>query len=71
MSPKLRTEVLYSRKRDKLPWHTPPHRNSDRTDAYLFTAACLDHEPILGHSTARLEAFEAMLLDTARSYTHE
>ena len=71
MSPKLRQEVLSFRKRGGLPWHSPPHRNSDRTDAYLFTAACFNHVPIVGHSVQRLESFERSLLETARQSCRE
>lgn len=71
MSSRQREEILSIRKRQEVPWHNPPHRNSDRTDAYLFTAACLNHVPIIGHSLERMEAFQATLLDTARAHVRE
>ena len=71
MTPELRKEVLEVRRCNQLPWHSPPHRRSDRTDAYLFTAACYEHAPFIGESVDRLTTFESTLLETARPLSSE
>ncbi len=65
-----REDLLTWRKEHQRPWHSPPHRDSDRTDAYLFTAACYEHQYHIGHSVERLRDFEERLLKTAREHTH-
>lgn len=62
MSGKARTELLEWRKSRKHPWHSPPHWKSDRTNRYLFTAACFEHAPIIGCSARRMAEFEENLL---------
>lgn len=66
-----RNEVLAFRKRQQLPWHSPPHLTSDRADAWLFTAACYCHAAIIGYSVERLAAFEQALLRTVRDHANE
>jgi putative transposase len=65
-----RAEMLAWRKEDKRPWHSPPHRQSDRTDAYLFTAACYEHTNHIGYSIERMTNFEERLLRVAREHAH-
>jgi putative transposase len=60
-----RLETMHRRMTSQRPWHGPPHFRSDTTDRYLFTAACLNHWPIAGHTRDRLAEFERALLDTA------
>lgn len=69
LSPKQRGELLAHRKSNKLPWHSPPHRNSDRTDRYMFTAACYEHLPHAGRSPDRMNDFESRLTETASANT--
>lgn len=71
MTPRQRDEALAFRKRQGLPWHSPPHRRSDRTDAYLFTAACYEHTPVIGHSLERIAVFERVLLEAASAHCRE
>lgn len=66
-----RDEVLAFRKRQQLPWHSPPHRSSDGADEWLFTAACYNHAPIIGHSIERIAAFERILIETAQEHAEE
>jgi len=63
MTPELRAEILALRQAQRRPWHSPPHRNSSRTDHYLFTAACYEHRTIIGNSLDRMAAFEDDLLE--------
>src|SRR5438309_1618355 len=49
------------RQRQKLPWHHPPHRQSEKTH-YLISAACYEHRPIIGKNLSRLGDFETELL---------
>lgn len=67
LSPKQRGELLEHRKTNRLPWHSPPRRTSDRTKRYLFTAACYEHKPYIGVSMKRLDAFSEALADVAVS----
>jgi len=46
-----------------LPWHSPPHRVSDKM-RYLLTAACFEHRPIIGENPVRMGSFSETLLQT-------
>lgn len=46
-----------------LPWHSPPHRGSDKM-RYLLTAACFEHRPIIGENPVRMRSFSETLLHT-------
>jgi putative transposase len=59
-----RRRVLEYRRRNSLPWHSPPHYCSE-TDTYLITAACYEHKPVIGHSPDRLASFERELWEEA------
>lgn len=64
LSPEQRAQVLAARKREGLPWHSPPHFVIDHPMDFHITAACYEHRPVIGYSTERLEAFSRALLDT-------
>jgi putative transposase len=49
-----------------LPWHGPPHY-AGNCELYLITAACYEHKPVIGLSSARIAEFEAELLQTAET----
>jgi len=66
MTPRQRAEVLELRQRHQQPWHSPPHRTAD-TGQYLFTAACFEHQPIIGLNPSRLATFSESLLEVFRS----
>jgi len=61
MPDRMRREVLEWRQTQHRPWHSPPHWNADGTSRYLFTAACFEHQPIIGNSIPRLVEFENTL----------
>jgi putative transposase len=56
-----RDELLSWRRTMRYPWHSPPHRTSDR-GLYHITAACYLHQPVIGYSPARMSAFSDQLL---------
>lgn len=58
-----RREVFEYRLLRKLPWHRPPHIEYDGSHTFIFSAACFDHEPVIGKSTRRLADFEKMLIE--------
>lgn len=61
-----RAEILCWRKENRRPWHSPPHRSSLHTHAWMFTAACYEHAQHIGHSVERMAGFEDALLTTVR-----
>ncbi len=71
MSETLRRDMLAQRKLQKRPWHSPPHWRSDRTERYLFTAACFEHQPVIGASRQRLAEFEDHLLSVVEDSTKD
>src|SRR5262245_9028535 len=68
MTPEQRPQALEERQRHRLPWHGPPHYESDG-GFYLITAACYEHAPIIGASSARMAEFEAELVGTAEAHS--
>lgn len=66
MTPEQRAKVLSERQHQRRPWHSPPHYSCD-TGAYLMTAACLEHRPVIGVSPERMAAFEFELLATCNA----
>jgi putative transposase len=59
-----REEALAIRKTKGYPWHGPPHKISDQTTLYHLSAACYEHQHILGYSFERMTDFEEKLLKT-------
>lgn len=66
MTQEQRKETLQHRKRQRLPWHSPPHFQAE-SELYLITAACYEHAPIIGVNDVRLAAFESELLTEAKT----
>ena len=62
LTPEQKQELLNERKFAKRPWHHPPHFIGDGNQPYLFTAACYEHHPVIGHSQERLARFSAELV---------
>jgi len=60
-----RMELLEWRKNRKAPWHSPPHPASDGHHRFHITAACFDHQPLVGRNPARMESFSQDLLAEA------
>jgi len=69
MDEKARADLLQWRKENKHPWHSPQHRSSKHTHAWMFTAACFEHAPRIGQSEGRMAAFEDALLTTVRDHS--
>lgn len=65
MTPEQRQQALDGRQRRQVPWHSPPHYDSD-AEVYLVSAACYEHRPIIGASPARMGDFEGALLEVCR-----
>jgi putative transposase len=63
MTPKRREATLEERKRYPRPWHGPPHYASE-SNLYLLSAACYEHQPVIGVSPQRMAEFESALLKT-------
>jgi putative transposase len=60
-----REELLHWRQRRLHPWHSPPHWKSNFGNRHFhLTAACWDHEPRIGKSLNRMEAFATSLIAT-------
>jgi putative transposase len=55
-------ELLAWRRERGYPWHSPPHRADTGPLHFHITAACFEHQPYIGHSPARLDAFTRDLL---------
>jgi len=63
--------MLAERKFLKLPWHSPPHFSYDEPHDYHVTAACYEHQPYIGHSLGRMEAFAHELHQTLDMATEQ
>jgi len=61
MTPEQQAKALAKRKARGYPWHGPPHCI---TEGNLFhvSAACYEHQPIIGESFERMAEFEEKLL---------
>ena len=66
-----RGEVLNSRKLQRYPWHSPPHRAGTYTQCYLLSAACYEHKAIIGKTLERMSECEEQFLTTARQQAYE
>ena len=66
MTAEERRNVVEARRKNHLPWHSPPHREIVGTVCYLVTAACYEHHPIVGHTPERMSECEEGVLDTCR-----
>ena len=56
-----REAAIADRQSRRVPWHGPPHYESD-CQLYLITAACYEHHSIIGKSPDRMSQFEEDLL---------
>ena len=56
-SPQEREQILEERRVRRNPEHSPPHFASETTSYYMITAACYEHQPIIGISDQRLADF--------------
>jgi len=70
MTPEERKEVLAARQHSGRPWHRPPHFDFGE-GAYLLSAACYQHSPIIGASAERIAEFEQSLLAFLEQHARE
>jgi REP-associated tyrosine transposase len=54
--------VLKLRQAQRRPWHSPPHLDLEFDLQYLVTAACYEHEGVIGKNPARMAECEDELL---------
>jgi putative transposase len=64
LTPRQREELLQLRKLWERPWHSPPHRPNFGRTHFLISAACFNHESLIGVSRERMDAFSKQLLET-------
>jgi len=57
-----REYVLAERKVRQFPWHAPPHFSYEGETTFIVTAACFEHNPIIGLSHERMAECETELL---------
>lgn len=58
-----RDAVLRDRKGRHLPWHRPPHLDFEGAHSFIVTAACFEHQAIIGKSLDRLGELEQLLVE--------
>src|SRR5215207_4359466 len=59
-----RRYVLTERKVRRFPWHAPPHfQYEEGKKDFLITAACYEHKPVIGGSSARMAGCESDLIE--------
>jgi putative transposase len=63
LTPEQRRIELAERLRNGRPPHSVPHIASDTTTYYMITAACFEHQPVIGHSPDRMQSFECDLVE--------
>jgi len=56
-TPEQREQILNERRKRNHPDHIPAHIVSDSTTYYMVTAACYEHNLVIGHSDQRLADF--------------
>ena len=63
-------DLLKLRKSQKLPWHSPPHRQGENK-TYHFTASCYEHKRIVGVTPERMMEFESEFMDVLKKNSME
>jgi len=66
-----RKAIVKERQVRKLPWHAPPHFSYEGEKSFIITAACYEHQRIIGKSPARMAEFESILLTAIYAYANE
>ena len=69
MTPQQRQAAIQSRKCQHVPWHAPPHYESE-SGHYLLTAACYEHRSTIGLTPQRMAQFESDWLETLGKHCH-
>ncbi len=70
MTPSERQAAVESRKATQVPWHAPPHYES-QCGHYLLTAACYEHRPWIGATPERMADFEKQLLEALTTHCRQ
>ena len=65
-----RHDLLAFRRQHGRPWHSPAHREN-QSGRYLLTAACFEHQPVVGHSPERMAQFAADWLQLLEGFCEE
>lgn len=68
MTDKQREDAVRYRRVRRFPKHSPPHFDFVGETQYLLTAACYEHQPVIGRSAERLGAMEAEILSVCEKY---
>lgn len=63
-----RSNVLIERKGRKLPWHSPPHLDFEGPVTFIITAACYEHQHVIGRTVNRIADFEQELLSVCTDF---
>jgi putative transposase len=71
LSEKDRKKVLKERKSEHRPWHAPPRFEYGDQRRFIVTAACYEHQRIIGTSSNRLSECEVALLDVCAEFCEE
>jgi len=71
LSAEQKADVLEYRKAQRLPWHRPPHFDFEGTFTFIITAACFEHQHVIGATAERMAAFERELLDVCEKLNFE
>jgi hypothetical protein len=62
MTAEQKASILKLRQSQRRPWHSPPHLDLEFDLQYLVTAACYEHEGIIGKNPDRMTECEDGLL---------
>jgi putative transposase len=69
MTPEQKREAVAYRRTQRRPWHSPPHWEYAGEAQFLVSAACFEHQVIVGQSLARMSEFENELLRVCEPQT--
>ena len=71
LTPAQREATLRSRRQCGYPWHGQPHFEYDLPHFFHLSAACYQHQALIGRSSERMAEFEAELLTGLRDGGNE
>lgn len=61
LTPGQREKMLAWRKECRYPWHSPPHRPNFGHLRFLISAACFEHQHLIGQTPERMDTFSKSL----------
>lgn len=68
MSKDERAKILKERKTRKTAWHAPPHLEYKGSVCFIVTAACYEHQHIIGKSPERMAECETKLIGICEEF---